>query len=277
VSQLFRRVCRLTVGALQFTELRMSFHVTLSVQSKPNTAEIVVFGLSEQSRAAVTQKGTEVRLVAGYEETAALVFAGQVLHASSQRQAGGWVTTLECRDGDPQWQSRMRSVLQKSTPHRDVLKTVAAAMGLQVSPSQLALVEGQTAGPVTLYGFAHDEMDILCRSLGLEWSMQAGRLLLLKADTATAETAVYLSPESGLQGAPECTADEAGNFKDVKKKKKTHRTIKLQSRLQPLLKPGRLVELKSQTLSGLLRCSKVELVGDTHGSDWNSNCECLEV
>ena len=279
MSQLFRRVCRLTVGHLQFTELRVSFHVTLTSQSKPNTAEITVYGLSQESRAAIVQKGTEVRLVAGYEETAALIFAGQVVHAHNQRQNGGWQTILECRDGAPQWESRMRTALQKPTSHKDLLKSIAASMGLQVSAAQLDLAgTGQTPGPVALYGFAHAEMDTLCRSLDLEWSMQAGRLLLLKTGTATTETAVFLSPETGLQGAPESTADDASNFKETKKKKKhPHRTIKLEARLQPLLKPGRLVQLESQTLSGLLRCSKVDIVGDTHGSDWNSNCECIEV
>ena len=127
MSQLFRRVCRLTVGHLQFTELRVSFHVTLTSQSKPNTAEITVYGLSQESRAAIVQKGTEVRLVAGYEETAALIFAGQVVHAHNQRQNGGWQTILECRDGAPQWESRMRTASMKESTQKPSTPSFAAS------------------------------------------------------------------------------------------------------------------------------------------------------
>ena len=162
----------------------------------------------------------------------------------------------------------MRASLHKATPHADLLKTIAGQMGLQVSADQLALAgSGSTPGPTALYGFAHAEMDVLCRSLGLEWSIQNGRLLLLREDAATAETAVVLTPATGLIGTPQRNAKEPGK----------KRTIDVQSRLQPALKPGRLVKLESQTLSGLLRCRTVEMLGDTHGSDWTSSCECTEV
>lgn len=268
MSQLYGRVCELTVGALKFTGLRVSFAITATVGSKPNTAEISIWGLSESSRAACAQKDIELRLVAGYTETAALIFAGQVTHGESMREDGGWVTILEARDGMPLWRSRMRQSLHKATKHRDIIKKIADQMGLQVSAEQLALAgTGTTPGPTTLYGYAHAEMDVLCRTLGLEWSIQRGRLLLLPEGTATTETAVLLTPETGLVGAPQRQAEERGK----------KRTVQVKSRLQPALKPGRLIELKSQTLSGLLRCSKVEMTGDTHGGDWDSTCECTEA
>lgn len=268
MSELFGRVCELTVGALKFTGLRVSFSITATVGSKPNSAEITIYGLSESSRAACATKGAEVRLVAGYKDTAALIFAGQVTHGESMREGGGWVTIVEARDGVPQWGVRMRSSLHKATKHADLLKTIAGQMGLQVSAEHLALAgSGATPGPTTLYGPAHAEMDVLCRTLGLEWSIQRGRLLLVPEGTATTETAVLLTPETGLVGAPQRQAQEQGK----------KRTVQVKSRLQPALKPGRLIELKSQTLSGLLRCSKVETVGDTHGTDWDSTCECTEA
>lgn len=268
MSQLFGRVCELTVGALKFTGLRVSFSITSTVGSKPNTAEFSIYGLSETSRAACTVKGTELRLVAGYTETAALVFAGQVQHGESMRQSGGWVTVLEAKDGMPQWTARVRKSLHSATKHRDLVKTLAEQMGLQVSAEQLALAgTGATAGPTTMYGFAHAEMDVLCRTLGLEWSIQRGRLMLVPEGTATTETAVLLTPETGLVGAPERQAQEKGK----------KRIVQVVSKLQPTLKPGRLIDLRSETLSGLLRCSKVEMVGDTHGSEWDCSCECTEA
>lgn len=268
MSELFGRVCELTVGTLKFSGLRVTFKVSASTASKPNTAEISIYGLSETSRAACATQGAEVRLVAGYRDTAALVFSGQVTHGESSRQPGGWVTVIEARDGQPQWTRRMRLGLHKATKHRELLKAIASEMGLQVSAEQLDLVgAGATPGPVALYGFAHAEMDVLCRSLGLEWSIQRGRLQLLPLDGATTETAVVLSPETGLIGTPQRQAKEAGK----------RRVIEVQSCLQPALKPGRLVQLTSQTLSGLLRCRTVEVVGDTHGADWTSTCECTEA
>lgn len=268
MSQLFGRVCELTVGALKFSALRMSFRITATIGSKPNSAEISIYGLSETSRAACAVKGTEVRLVAGYRDTAALIFAGQVTHGTSMREAGGWVTVLEAKDGMPQWTSRVRKSLHQATKHRELVKMLADQMGLQVSNAQLDLAgSGATNGPTTMYGFAHAEMDVLCRSLGLEWSIQRGRLVLVREGTATAETAVLLTPETGLVGTPQRQAQENGK----------KRIVQVVSKLQPTIKPGRLIELRSQTLSGLLRCSKVETVGDTHGAEWDCSCECTEA
>ncbi len=269
MSDLFDRVCTVSVDTHEWSGLHVAFRVTRTSSKSPNTADISIFNLSEASRASIGEKGQRITLIAGYKGNAALVFAGQVMQCQHKRVPCGWETVIEARDGHTQWLARAKAAYGSATKHRTVLQQLARDMGLSITPAQLDLVgDGETRGPLVLHGYAQEAFETLCRTLELEWSIQDGTLQLLPLDSATRETAVVLTPETGLVGAPEIEAGKPGQ---------KGKTAKASSLLQPLLRPGRRVELQSRTLTGSYRCETVVHAGDTAGLSWYSECELREI
>ena len=264
MSQLFGRVCRLSVGSLMWTDLRVSFEVQRTLGAKPNPARITVYGLSESSRAAVAIRGTEVRLFAGYRDNAALIFGGQVRRCTHTKQTDGWHSDLECADGLEVWRKNVSASWARGTPRRQVIEQACKVLGLPpLTSSQAKLVTGQLDEPLAMYGLATQQADLLFRSLGLEWSVQSGELQLLRAGGLTTEQAVVLTPETGLVGVPEVEPAQSGRAPSVR----------VTSLLQPTITPGRLLQVESRTWTGRVRPSVVEYTGDTHGSDWYVRAE----
>lgn len=267
MSQLFGRVCRLSVGSLMWTDLRVAFEVQRSLAAKPNPGRITIYGLNESSRAAVAIRGTQVRLFAGYRDNAALIFGGEVRRCSHTKQDDGWHSELECSDGLSAWQKRVAASWARGTPRRQVVEQACKALGLSLPPGQAQLVSGALDEPLALYGLATHQADLLFRSLGLEWSVQSGELQLLRTGGVTTEQAVVLTPETGLVGVPEVEHAQSGKSA----------AVRVTSLLQPTIAPGRLLQVESRTWTGRVRPSVVEYVGDTHGSDWHVRAEGRQV
>jgi hypothetical protein len=276
---LFDRACTLAVGDVAWTGLRVRFEVTKTSRVHPNPAEITIWNLSRESRAALV-RGVSVRLTAGYRENAELLFAGQVVDVDAQRDGPDWPCKLTCRDGDAAWRASTRRAYGSSVPLVQIVERTAEDMGLPLSAQARSLLQagGVSHGPLVQHGYAHDELDAVLRSLGMEWSIQDGALQILSSGGATVEPAILLTPETGLIGSPR----PSGNAKSLVTAKTaatldkaTRRRLQVVvvSLLQPGLRPGRQVVLQSSDVSGTFRVDRVVHKGDTHGTDWYSEAE----
>jgi hypothetical protein len=264
---LFLRSVRLVVGTLNVTGLRVTFSVAKSLKPEPNKAEISVYNLSEASRAQLEQlQEVPVQLDAGYEAGSSTLFLGTLRTALTVRDGPDLVTSLGAGDGEKQIRSARVSVsVRKQTSADVVLRDVARALG--VGEGNLAdatkTLKFSTVGQLfaqgtVLTGNAAREMTHLCRSLGLTWSIQDGKLQLLPLATALAGAAVLLSPSTGLVDSP--SVDNAG-------------VLSARMLMAPDVFPGRLLVLDSERLKGQYRIESTTHVGDTHGSDWYIDLE----
>ena len=276
-QQLFNRAVRLTIAnadgstALQTTGLRVQFKVKKSSRFEPNTAEIQVFNLNRDHRAALKDRGAAVVLEAGYTNTLAQIFSGNARTIDSIFQKPDWVSRIQCGDGEQAFQfSRISKGYGPGTSLATMVKDAAGQIGSMTADTvkTLAGMVGQSfAGGAVMQGKASTELTKLLAGRGYEWSIQDGKVQILPNGAATSETAVVVSPSTGLIGSPEHGTPEPTVERD-----RSH-VLKFRSLLQASFKPGALCSIQSAFVTGLYRCWTVEHRGDTHSGEWISEVE----
>jgi hypothetical protein len=285
VSQLFNRLVRVTViptvigkyqtgdtvDAIVIENLRVQFKVAKDNKPEPNTAEILISNLSEQTRARLSDKGTRVILEAGYPGTLAQLFSGDATFVDQLRDGADWVTKIECGDGERAYnRARVNESFAPDTEASHVVTTVAKRIGLDIGnlQDQSEQIKGQFSNGYSARGTAATVLNKLLKAQGLEWSIQDGTLQVLQPGKPNKDLAIELSPESGLIGSPSHgTPGERGDPP----------TIKIKSLLEPSFRPGGTVNLQSASQKGSFRIEKVEHTGDTEGADWYSELECTTL
>lgn len=277
------RVYRLQVDTLLITGLRVAFSVAKSTAEEPNTCRISVYNLSEDTRARLSRmRGVPLRLEAGYTGNAALLFQGDTRRtpAGIQHVKAGpdRVTTLECGDGETAYRyARYSGSYAPGTSVTKVAEDMAKALGVGLGNLEETLRAGGFRQGLQSFpagfaarGRASEELNGLMRSLGLEASIQDGKLQVLKPGEPLKGQAVLLTPETGLRGSPAYNSAEG-------KEKDGPPTLKVSSLLQPALRPGVQVRVEARTVRGFFKVKAVTHAGDTHGGDWASECTCVAV
>ncbi|MFZ5440456.1 MAG: phage protein [Myxococcota bacterium] len=279
-TKLFERRCVLLIGkvpakgdfaleppaALRVEGLDIEFRVEKDLQSSPNNAEISVFNLSAESRAKLEGSGQRVILQAGYEGTEAQIFSGDLRRAFSTKQGPDWVTKIEAGDGERSIAfPRLRESYRPGTSVADVVKKTLRSMGgdSTTAVEKASRLAGEFSSGYAQSGSSSRELTTLLEPLGYTWSVQDGRIEILQEDETVADSAVLVSPESGLVGSPTIAA--------ATKEKKA--AVKLRTLLLPRLRPGQKLELRSESMTGVLKALRVTHAGATHGGDWYTDIE----
>lgn len=268
---LFRRSCSVIVGNLRVDGLRVVFKVEKSTAKEPNTLELQITNLAEQSRGAMQKKGLRVQVLAGYESQAAVIFVGDLRTADHVHAGSEWTTKITAGDGEDAYQrSRISDSFAPGTPVADVVERLTRRLG--VDPGEAPRIAREIGGTfehgLAAQGKVSAVLDKVLKGRGFEWSVQDGRLQLLRERETAPGSAVLLSPETGLVGSPEAgTPAEKGG----------PAVLKARSLLQPTLRPGGRVELRSGAHRGQFRVEKVAHSGDTAGGDWYSDVEMVAL
>lgn len=264
----FDRRVRCTVGTLEVSALSIVFKVTKSLKPEPNTCEVKIYNLSAEHRGQIaTAKKLPLRLEAGYADGMATIFLGEVRTMQSVFDNTETITTLSTGDSEKEVQKNRLNVPIGAGASPDyVMGQLAQALG--VSPGNVAAAQSKlrAKGYADVYGkravisgHVSQEMSDLCKSAGLEWSIQDGRMQILDLNQPLDGQAFELSSDTGMVGSP--TVDQKG-FVEVK------------SFLNPLMNPGKKVSLEAENIKGGYRIIHVEYSGDTHGNEWYSTINC---
>lgn len=263
---MFGRQAAITVHDRKITGLRMQFKVDKTSKPDPNTLDLTIYNLSADTRARLAAtKRPQVIVEAGYQQTEQL-FKGDARTVYSVRQGPDWLTKVQCGDGERAYQfGRTDESFAPGTKTDAVVKRLVSDMGVGVGNALKKLKDGDFSGAMstfvngfTVSGNSADQFDRIMKSSGLDWSIQDGELQVLKPGTATDESAVLLTPDTGLVGSPEVGEDGV---------------VKFTSLLQPGMRPGRKVQLKAAAMNGLFVLQRVTHQGDTHGLEWYTICE----
>lgn len=277
MSQLFQRSVRVIVGSLLIEGLRVQFHVKKTTTKEPNTSDLTVYNLSEDHRSVLQNRGTSLLIEAGYVGSTSLLFSGESRYISHTHEGPDWVSKIECGDGERAYRwARVSESFRPGTRLADAFRKVAEATELDVRDA-VATVESllpaeQFSRGYQAHGRATEHLDALLRGRGLEWSIQDGQLQVLAEGTAK-NTAVLLSPTTGLVGSPAFSSPEHGS----KSGKKKAQVLKVRSLLQPSIRPGGTIRVESASIQGQFRVQSVTHSGDTHGGDWYSDVDALPV
>ena len=263
---LFGRYFRLILGTIDVNQsLRCTFNVTRTVGPTPNKAEIAISNLSAASIAQIEQAIVlPVQLDAGYQQGHQTLFLGDLRASGTIKEDdGSWTTTIRSGDGETAIRtSRVSKSVAKGAPPDSLFRAVALSVG--VDPGNIdeaaALVKSRFGGNnpfpfgTVVTGSAARELSNLCRTFGLEWSIQNGKLQFTERGKPTKGAAVLLSEATGMVGFP--SVDAKG-------------TLLVTSLLNPDLAPGKLLVLESARLKGGYRIEECSYGGDTHStSNW---------
>lgn len=252
-----------TTGKL-YKDLRVKFTVEKTVDSIPNKATVSIFNLTAANRAFAEQKDIQLKLFAGYDGKAELLFVGDIDPSASKTELQGadYVTIFECGDGQTTYRkTKFDKSYAEGTPLKEIAKDLFSSLGNTVTDIS-SLPEGTLLNGMSLSGLAKFHLDTIMVKLGLDWSIQNGQIQVTKKNGGvTVEQAVLLTPSTGLIGVP----------------KRKGEGIEVTSLLQPQLKPGRKIEVRSRFAEGVYSVQSVSHTGDNFGSEFYSIMEAVSV
>lgn len=249
------------ITGVRFPGLRVVAKAVKTLAQKPNTCDVSVYNLAPNLRAALTAtQHPTVALTAGYEDDRTQIFLGQAVHVSHTRQGPDIITTVTTSDGGDKLQKgRIHQSFGPRAKPGDVLLALVKALGL--SPGNAVQVAarldgGQAAtlyaGGVTLDGHCAPALTALCRSAGLEWSVQDGALQIVDVGAALNKFAIVLN-ESLLVGSPSVS---------------NKNVVEGATLIQNDFTPGRQIRIEHPDVSGAFRLEKCGYSLDTHADDW---------
>lgn len=279
-NKLYLRRVSLQVVSLaaikDFEGLRITFEVEKSNEGKPAPANISIYNLSDKSRALFEGVGTRVILSAGYESNFGVIFSGNIVRAKQKKKKSivkettqhryeevDIITEIEAADGHNKYRTSYTArAFPPGTKVRDVLSALTTDFGLTANIDLEAIAEdAQYAQGFSACQETRYLLDDICKTYGLEWSIQNEILQIISKDKTTKFGAILLTPKTGLIGSPV----------------KTTNGCEFKSLLQPSIIPGASVKLESKFFNGLYKVQKVTHKGDSHEGDFYSECEATAI
>lgn len=243
----------------KWTDLDIEFKVEKSGSSTPNKIGITIYNLSADSRGWCEKKGNGVILEAGYVDSGVkLLASAEIQTVTHDKDGPDWVTKICAADGQKAHKTIMHESFGPKTKESAVIKAIAKKMGVKLGNLK-GLSDEEFAQGRQLSGAARFELDALCSSRGLRWSIQDGAIQILPIGSPTDADVILLSPASGLIGSPE----------------KTEKGVKITSLLRGNLNPAQLVKLESRSLTGFYVAEKVTHEGDSSGGNWYTQIDAI--
>lgn len=272
---------------LDVGSLRVVFTIKKTDAQTPNTAEVRVYNLNETTSRRIRAEFARITIQAGYEANYGVIFSGNIKRVKYGRDNGvDSFVDISAGDGDEAYNYAIISTTLASGAKQSdqVEASVKSMSGNGIGTGFVDNMGGQSLprGKV-MYGMARDYLRQSTQSTDATWSIQDGRLQIVKRSGLLPSQAVVLNSKSGLIGTPEQT----GNG------------IKARCLLNPLLRIGGRVMLDDELVSssiiqdternnpansaplkngdGVYRLLAVEHLGDSLGNDWYSDITCLNV
>lgn len=265
--KLFDHIAKIVVGTLDVSNLKISFEVSKSTKPEPNVASVTIWQLSDSSRAVLEGAGDlPCSISAGYPETVAEIFNGTLHDAYSEVSGTEIYTTITSTEGGKDFRkARISRSYSKGSFLGDIIADVAAELG------DVSQVKGLLAGiqsrlgkntsiprAMILSGSASKNLTTLTKSVGLDWSVQAGALQMTPKGQPLKGAIISLTRESGLLGSP--SIDGKGK-------------LTAQALLMPDILPGSTINVETRFISGNFKVERVVFTGDTYGGDWFTSIE----
>lgn len=272
----FGRAVRVRIGTItvdstdSLESLRVAFSVKRDKSRDPDSAELVLFNLSEATRSSLDgHERLLCRIEAGYrDEGVKQIFFGYMHDVVHSKDGTEWVTQISIVDDAKKKRSKVTRVhhsFAKNSSIAQALKTLVKATGIpEGNLAQFAAVARLRGSPLlprawNAHGQALEELNGFCRSMGWEFSIKEGAFQFIEIGAALLGTGPLIYKESGMIGAP--SVDSEGNVTVI-------------SLMLPDIRPGQAFRVESDINgSGTYFATAVEHLGDTHGKDWYAKIE----
>lgn len=260
-SVLWQRDVEVIVGkrgeeGLVFKDLKITFNITSNRKTKPNQAKISIFNLNRSSRHFLNEEDKiTVILNVGYGGVLQKLWDGDITRTNSTKRGPDWITTIESGDGlEDLTKATFRKAYKAGTPFKQVIKDIAKNFKNSVTGAITDVAGEINKNGASFEGIASVVMDRILTDQNMGFSIQANELQILKNEAVTSEEAIVVSPLTGLVDSP------------VKLQKGA---IKFKCLIQPGLKSGRAIELRSSLSDRLIiNPTQIDFRGDSRGNEW---------
>jgi len=265
MSRLYLRKARVLIipptGESRLIELlRIKFKCEKTNEGHPNKADIEIYNLNDTSRGLLESKNTKCQLEVGYEETVEPVFIGNVLKTEHKQEDADIITKVQLHDGGNRFRNaRIEKGYPPGVKTKFIFQELADAMGLPLG-AQVGLPDLEYSQGATFSGLVRKQLDDLTAKNGLEWSIQDETLQIIPKAGFTADSVIVISSDSGMIGQPT----------------KTDKGVEFSALLNPQLRPGKRVEIRSRRINGIFKIRKVSQEGDSQDGDFLSKCEATK-
>lgn len=284
------RACQLIVGpdsgeGLDLSALRITFTTKKGDTETPNSAEINVYNLSDDTAAKIRREFTQVNLAAGYEGNVGTIFRGNIRQVRLWRENGvDTVLAILAADGDRAYNfATVNTTLAAGSRPADRVRVCQGSMESKgAKPGYTPDLGGQPLprGKV-MYGMARQYMRDEARDTGTDWSIQDGKVQMVSRKGYLPGEAVVLTHETGLVGSPEQTQDGITVRCLLNPRLRVGGRIKLNNAsikaMQSPLKQAAGQQAPRMDADGFYRIIKAEFRGDTRGNDWYADLVCIGI
>lgn len=261
--KLYGRSYKVTIDTIEITDLDVSFQVDKTLNpGEPNKAEVSVYNLNNDHIKQLEGLGeVAVQIEAGYGDTLSTLFTGYLRTGSTTYEGVDRVTTLSSADGEQAVRSkRIQKTVSKNTSASDVIRDLVKALGIGEGNLNDAIgkIDQQIdkrlfAEGTVLVGSPAREMTMICRSCGMLWSIQGGKLQLIPIKQALDGEALEISSEHGLVGSPTVNNDKLMSCTIL---------------MIPDVYPGRKLVMNAARVTGQYRIETTSHHGDTSSLEW---------
>lgn len=253
-------------NGLKIVDLQIKCSIERDLSRHPNRCKIEIINVSEKTRHAMETTPLFIDFSAGHAGINKLLMSGDVLFAMSKHDGVDWTTMLQVGDGArAHAEARVALTLKRGTTVKTALREVAKKLG-QKLPSNIEAssdLNVQFACSTVIHGSASHELTRMLAPYGLDWSVQNGRLQILKYAESRNDVQL-ISEANGMINTPQ--------YGQPSKTGKVP-PMTIQNLLYPELTPGGLVEVRSKSTNGLFKLIKVRHNLDTHGDPWFTEVE----
>ena len=286
-DRLYLRRCSLVVGGdgqgLEMGDLRVTFQTHHADYETPNSADIRIYNLADETVRRIQKEFTQVVLQAGYAGNFGLIFGGNIRQVRRGRENGvDTYLDILASDGDRAYNfAVVNATLAAGATLQDQVAVASESMSdLGVAEGYIPDLAGQALPRgKAMYGMARQVMRDAADTSGGSWSIQNGALQLVPQQSYLPGEAVLLTAATGLVGQPE----------------QTNEGIKVRALINPRFRVGgrikidnasivqAKIELKASYVNktprldsdGLYRILGVDFTGDTRGNDWYADLICV--
>ncbi len=291
-AQQFGRVCTLIVygrdqSGLDLSELHIKFAVKRSDTMTPNSADIRVYNLEEQTALRIRKEFTKVVLQAGYEGNFGVIFQGNIKQVIIGREsATDTFIDIVAGDGDRAYNFAIvnTTIAAGSTQSDQVTAAIGAMTPKGVTAGHLGEMppEKLPRGKV-MYGNARNYLRDVAQSSDKSWSIQDEKVTFVPKKSYLPGERVVLTSKTGMIGTPNQT-NEGVNVKCL---------------LNPMIKIGGRIEIDNASIArykinltvpnsaanipapltadGVYYVLVAEHTGDNRGIDWYTSMICLNM
>jgi hypothetical protein len=275
-------------AGLDLSELRIHFKISQSDFETPNSAEIRVFNLSQDTAQKIRKEYTSVTLQAGYQSGAfGIIFQGTIKQVRIGRQdQTDTYLDIFASDSDEVYNfGTINQSITAGTSPNDQIDQIAKAIGAQKGTIQFNTgLQDNIRGKV-LYGMGRIQLRTLARTGLASWSLQNGKITMVPLTGYAKGEAVVINSQTGMVGLPQQTEDG----------------VTVQCLLNPKIVIGTQVQLNEGTVQraqvslnlssvnqteaafppvptdGFYYAMVVEHEGDTRDNEYYSTLTCLTV